>query len=255
MPRIARKDSESNFYHVMVQGINKEYIFKTDVEINQYKEIIMEKMKNSNIDILAYCIMNNHAHFLIYSKTIKDLAKFMQRLNTSYSRYYNKKNKRLGYVFRDRYKTQEILNQEQLYNCLNYIHNNPVKAKIVENIEEYKHSSYREFLYRKSIITDKSIKKLFGSDENYKKQLINIYNHNNNDNFIDIEENKEDIFEYIKKIEKRYNKNIDEIIQDKNLLINIVKEVRKQTNVTIVKLAEILGVSKSTVENYIQKNK
>ena len=90
MPRIARKDSKSSFYHVMVQGINKEYIFDTDFNIKKYIELIVSKIYRSNIEILAYCIMNNHAHFLIYCEKIEELSKFMQKLNTSYSRFYNK---------------------------------------------------------------------------------------------------------------------------------------------------------------------
>ena len=53
MPRIARKDSKSSFYHVMVQGINKEYIFDTDFNINKYKEFIVSKKSKSNIEILS----------------------------------------------------------------------------------------------------------------------------------------------------------------------------------------------------------
>ena len=78
MPRIARKDSKSSFYHVMVQGINKEYIFDTDFNIKKYIELIVSKIYRSNIEILAYCIMNNHAHFLIYCEKIEELSKFMQ---------------------------------------------------------------------------------------------------------------------------------------------------------------------------------
>ena len=60
MPRIARKDSKSNFYHVIVQGINREYIFDTDFNIKKYKELIIRKKDGSNFEILAYCIMNGN---------------------------------------------------------------------------------------------------------------------------------------------------------------------------------------------------
>ena len=62
--------------------------------------------------------MNNHAHFLIYSEKSEDLSKFMQKIKTSYSFFYNSFNKRVGYVFRDRYLSQEMLSQKQLFNCL-----------------------------------------------------------------------------------------------------------------------------------------
>ena len=66
----------------MVQGINKEYIFKNDAYIREYKRIIIQKLEDSNIIILAYCIMNNHAHFLIYAEKTEYLGKYMQKKNT-----------------------------------------------------------------------------------------------------------------------------------------------------------------------------
>ena len=82
--------------------------------IEKYKKMITDKLENSNIMILAYCIMNNHCHFLMYSEKIEYLSKYMQRLNTSYSQFYNKITKRVGYVFRNRYYSQDILTQEKL---------------------------------------------------------------------------------------------------------------------------------------------
>ena len=66
MLRIARKDSKSNFYHVIVQGINREYIFDTDFNIKKYKEIIIRKKDWFNFEILVYLIMNNNTNFVIY---------------------------------------------------------------------------------------------------------------------------------------------------------------------------------------------
>ena len=55
MPRIARKNSNSNFYHIIVQGINKKYIFNKTEFINKYIQIIIDKKEKSNVTILAYC--------------------------------------------------------------------------------------------------------------------------------------------------------------------------------------------------------
>lgn len=176
MPRIARRSAQSCFFHIIVQGINKEQIFKETRFIEKYKEIILNKMENSKVNILAYCIMNNHAHFLIYSEKCEELSKFMQRLNTSYSQFYNKINRRVGYVFRDRYFSQEILSQRQLYSCLRYIHNNPVKACICKFMREYNYSSYNEFLGKRGIINRQSIELLFGTMQEFKAQFQIIHN-------------------------------------------------------------------------------
>lgn len=254
MPRIARKSSQSCYYHVIVQGINKEYIFGKKLYIEKYKEIILKRLENSKVTILAYCIMNNHAHFLIYTEESKYLSKYMQRVNTTYSQFYNKINKRVGYVFRDRYFSQNILSEKQLYNCLKYIHNNPVKAGISTTMGEYKYSSYNEFFGRKEIIDNEGIKLLFGSIDKFKNEfywLHNINNSYNTDEFYDIKE--KEIYEFISEIERKYKKKAIDIKTDKELLKKILKEARKQTNVTIVELADIFDISKSTVGNYIKK--
>ena len=254
MPRIARKESRSNFYHVMAQGINKEYIFNKEKDMKNYQRLIKGKLENANITILAYCIMNNHVHFLIYCENEVYLSKYMQRLNTSYGRLYNKKNERVGYVFRDRFRSQNILDEKQLYNCLRYIHNNPVKAGMVKDISEYQFSSYNEFLNEKDIITDESVKILFGNNKDYKIQFKLIHNnYADEDDFIDVDEKLQDISCFITEFENNYNRKIDKISQDRDLLKIAINDARKKTNVTIVELAEKLKLSKSTVGRYAKK--
>ena len=108
MSHISRSQSNSKIQHVIVQGINKEYIFGEEKYIKRYKELIYNKLFNRYLTILAYCIMSNHAHFLIYREKMEELSKFMQKLNTAYAMYYNKTKNRVGFVFRNRYYSQEI---------------------------------------------------------------------------------------------------------------------------------------------------
>lgn len=172
MARVARKDLESNYLHITIQGINKEYIFQDNNLKDAYLNILKKNLKETEISILAYCIMDNHAHFLVHCENIKEVSKFMQKNNTSFAILYNKLNNRVGYVFRNRYSTQMILSEVQLFTCLAYIHNNPVKAHIVDNPKKYLYSSYLQYLNPKELITEKSIKLVFGSSENY----IDIFN-------------------------------------------------------------------------------
>ena len=238
----------SSFYHVMVQGINKEYIFKKDQYIKKYKEIIKEKLYKSNVIVLAYCIMNNHAHILIYTEKSQYLGKYMQRLNTTYSNYYNRMEKRIGYVFRDRYMTQDILSKKQLYNCLVYIHHNPVKAKIVDKPYKYNYSSYNEFLEKKDIINDDSIRLIFENDIEWKETFDKIHKNYSDKNFLDVKE--KEIKAIVEEYEKKYNIKIGEIRNNKTILKSFIKKSREETDVTLIELAEILNISKSTVANY-----
>ena len=143
MARKSRKNIYTSFFHIMVQGINKEYIFKSDKYKKKYLEFLNKANGNTNIDIIAYCIMTNHAHFLIRCDDIEKVSYLMKKTNTSYAKYYNNAEKRVGYVFRDRYKIQEIMNQKHLYLCADYIHNNPIKAKMCATPKEYKYSSFK----------------------------------------------------------------------------------------------------------------
>ena len=144
MARYPRNYINTPFFHIMVQGINKAYIFNNHNDIIHYINLINKLKFKFNINIIAYCIMNNHAHILLETKDIKNLSNFMKILNTSYGIYYNKKNNRVGYVFRNRFKSEGIYNEKHLYNCINYIYNNPVKAGICSSPDVYPYSNYRK---------------------------------------------------------------------------------------------------------------
>ena len=249
MPHMSRKQSNSKIQHVMVQGINKEYIFGEERYIKKYKELIYNKLHESNIIMLAYCIMSNHAHFLIYREKCEELSKFMQKLNTSYAVYYNKAKDRVGFVFRNRYNTQEILNQGQLYTCLRYIHNNPVKAKICKEMKDYPYSSYNEFFDRNSkFITDKSLKILFGRVISYEKVFQSIHQ---KQSIYDMME-KEDINEFMQKVVCRYSIEINKIKKHKEILEIVIKEAKERTNASIEEIAEIIDVSVPTAYKYLK---
>ena len=121
MSRNPRNYLQTSFFHVITQGINKSYIFNSEDEIKYYIKLMYCLKDEYNIKILAYCIMNNHAHILIESSNIQNLSKYMQRLNMRYGIFYNKKHNRVGYVFRDRFKSQGIYSEKQFYNCMKYI--------------------------------------------------------------------------------------------------------------------------------------
>jgi len=146
MPRIARKDLNTCFFHVITQGINREYIFKKEEYINKYLKLIIENLKIYKIKILAYCIMSNHAHMLIYSEKTEELSNFMKKVDSTYGRFYNEQEKRVGFVFRNRFLSEPIYKESYLINCIEYIHNNPVKANMVKVANEYKYSSYNAFI-------------------------------------------------------------------------------------------------------------
>lgn len=171
----------------------------------------------------------------------------MQKVNTAYSMYYNKINNRVGYVFRNRFKSQEIFSQGQLYNCLKYIHNNPVKANITETMQDYKYSSYNEFLSGKhQIINDKSIEILFGKEGDFKEKFEFIHNKT-----VVIQE-VEDVKSFVKQFEKKHEIKIEELKNNRGLLKVAIKEMKEKTNAKAAEIARNLNVAKSTVSKYLK---
>ena len=80
----------------------------------------------------------------------KKLSEFMHRVNTIYASYYNHENNRVGYVFRNRYQIQTIKDEKHLKGCIVYIHNNPVKAMIVNKCSDYNYRVLMNILRKKS---------------------------------------------------------------------------------------------------------
>lgn len=115
MSRIQKENIKTPFFHIMVQGNNKEYIFNSTEDVNKYLEIMKKTKEKIAIIILEYCVMNNHAHLLFHEEDTKKLTQYMHRVNLLFAKYYNKKYNRVGYVFRDRYKTQPIYSEKHLY--------------------------------------------------------------------------------------------------------------------------------------------
>jgi len=168
MPRVSRKSLKSNYFHVITQGIEKSYIFEKQKSKEVYKKMLLINLENHNLRLLSYCIMSNHAHLLVYTKKIEELSKYMQCVNTAFAIYYNKSHKRVGYVFANRFKSEEIKQISHLHRTLVYIHLNPVSAGMCDVPEEYQYSSYNDFINRRGIATKENIDLLQIPRENFK---------------------------------------------------------------------------------------
>lgn len=227
MPRIPRNFLSTTFFHVMVQGINKNYIFNKEEDIKFYIKNMYKLSEECNLKIIAYCIMNNHAHILIESKNVNSLEKYMHRLNTRYGMYYNKKNERVGYVFRDRYKAEGIYSEIQLNNCINYIYNNPVKAKICKKPWEYPYSNYKK---------------------------IEIKNKDDNYIFLDINEDKEKICkEEVKKFLEENKINSETLKTNKETRRKLVEKLKIEKNISFRIISKIIDVNREKLRRDLQE--
>ena len=245
--RLSIKDYDESFFHVMVKGHNKEYIFEKDKNKKKYLKLMKENEKE--IEILAYCIMENHVHMLIHTSKIDDMSKFMHKVNSEYAMYYNYIEKgRVGSVYRDRYKSEPIYDERYFFKCINYIHKNPVKANIVSKCEKYEYSSYNDYINKIGCAGKEMLKKLF-NNQNY-IEVLNMYNKNVN-LFLDIEkENKIDdaINDYL----EITNKKIIQILDDEKNLKNLIMHIKNITNVTYDEIQEKFNISRNRIANILK---
>ncbi len=174
MARISRKEyGIFQIFHVMVQGINKEYIFNNNKNKESYLNLIRKYKEEYNISIYNYAMMDNHAHFLFHVKEIEDLSEFMRMVNTIYAQKYNSETKRVGYVFRGRFKSVPIENNKHFRISYKYISNNPVKASITEDIKNYIYSGEGKYKNNLEII-DEIPEKLEFFHKNVNKEEIDL---------------------------------------------------------------------------------
>ena len=153
MPRQARRESSTGIFHVMMRGINHQNIFEDEEDNYQFINTL-ERMRvrydddgkpcGTNCLYYAYCLMGNHFHLLIRERD-ESLGETVKRIASSYVYYYNRKYGRDGHLFKERFKSEPVNDMAYFVTLLRYIHQNPVKAGIVNRVNDYEFSSWHEY--------------------------------------------------------------------------------------------------------------
>ena len=135
MPRTARLDTPGLLHHVMVRGIERRKIFRDNKDRDNFVERLCVLIPETKTCCYAWTFMSNHIHMLLRSGP-SGISTFMRRLLTGYAVYFNRRHKRHGQLFQNRYKS--IICQEDTYllELVRYIHLNPLRAKIVKDLNE-----------------------------------------------------------------------------------------------------------------------
>lgn len=162
---------QNNFYHLFNRSNNKEIVFKSRENflyfLSKYHKFLSEY-----VETLAYCLMPDHFHFLIYIKTknIELLKKNIGILLSSYTKAINKAYTRTGSLFQQHTKTKLLLDDKHLLTVLAYIHQNPVRKGLVKCIEDWEFSSYPGYIgMNNDAIVEKSfVMSNFNSIEEFK---------------------------------------------------------------------------------------
>ena len=257
MSRRPREYSNIKVYHIIIRGIDKQDIFYDEDDKVKFIDIIKDTKEKYNYEIYSYCLMNNHVHLIVYDKE-KQISKIMQSIQVSYSFFFNKKYERVGHLFQNRFFSKKIEDREYLKVVCRYIHQNPQKAGIGKT-ENYKWSSYMEYVDKKYIINPKMLLMVFSlNKDEAKNEFIKFHNINNSSK----EDEIRSLIEYElyeKMTDDDINKYICEIFEVNNAteILNCDNKIRDEKlvklkkcliNVPITQLSRILGINRKIIE-------
>ena len=167
---VVKQYSAEQYYHVYSRGVAKQLIFKDAQDygyfLNLFKRYLSLKPTahklhydypcyHARIELVAFCLMPNHIHMLIFQHDEQAMADLMRSLLTSYSVYFNKKYGRVGPVFQSRYKASLILERSYLEHVTRYIHLNPSdwRGYTYSSLPYYKQERHAQWLNPTSILT------------------------------------------------------------------------------------------------------
>jgi REP element-mobilizing transposase RayT len=144
MPRKARIDAPGALHHIIIRGIEKRKIFEDNKDRNQFVKRLGDILTEAETPIYAWALIPNHVHLLLKTG-LAPIATIMRRLLTGYAVYFNRRHRRHGHLFQNRYKS--ILCQEEPYflELVRYIHLNPLRAKLVADmimLDKYPYSGH-----------------------------------------------------------------------------------------------------------------
>ena len=135
MPTRLRVDL-AGYHHIINRGVNRCDVFNNNDDKEMFLRIINKTATIHKVTLHDYCLMDNHYHLLIETQT-ENLSIFMRIVNANYAKYFNKKYKRSGHLWQDRYKSKYIISESYLYILIKYIENNPLEASITHKVSTY----------------------------------------------------------------------------------------------------------------------
>ena len=169
-------------YERVMELVNYYRFKKPPLRFSHYKRLSKEQKKEYEnsfvinkspmLEILAYCIMPNHVHFLLQPKINSAVSDFMRNLQNSYSKYFNTKRKRTGSLFQFMFKAVRMETDEQLIHVSRYIHLNPTTSYLIEaeNLERYEWSSFKDYVSDiQSNVNKEMVLSHFKSEQDYRK--------------------------------------------------------------------------------------
>ena len=145
MSRPLRIEYPGAWYHVMNRGRRREDIFLDEADYHLFLDVLKDTVNMWNLKVSAYCLMSNHYHLLVQTPE-GNLSRCMRHLNGVYTQRFNLKHGLEGQLFRGRYKSVLVEEDNHLLELLRYIHRNPLEARMVTELDDYTWCSHRGYL-------------------------------------------------------------------------------------------------------------
>jgi putative transposase len=173
MGRPTRTDVGGYVYHVLNRANARSTIFSSKEEYQDFESILFEAIEKFKMRLIAYVLMPNHFHLVLYPEHEGEIKKFMHWLTLTHTQRWHTKTNTVGYghLYQGRYKSFIVENNEYLWTLLAYVERNPIRAKLVRSLKDWEWSSYYKRLNGTTLQ-----KKLLATDsvtwpDNYEKLL------------------------------------------------------------------------------------
>ncbi|MGV8146463.1 MAG: transposase [Alkaliphilus sp.] len=274
MPRVARRYSESQIYHIMIRGNERKDIFLDEEDKEFFLEIMEIQKDRRTFNLYAYCLMDNHVHLVLDEGDEYSISEIMKAIQVSYVVYFNKKYSRTGHLFQGRFRSEAVEDDGYLLAVTRYVHNNPVEAKIVNNAHDFRWSSYNIYIDGEEtnyLISKARILNYFGNKTNASITASEVISHfvsftseKATENFIEYKmkqrvekvfKSKKDVVSYLERylLEKKIE--LDEISKMKEERDELVQIISGKSNLSIREIATLLKMNRSAVHAAIKRSK
>jgi len=249
LSRLPRRRSCTGIYHIMLRGINKQSIFHEDQDRVKFLSTLDRYKQVSNYQLFGYCLMTNHIHLLI-KENDEPVSNVIKRISSSYVFWYNQKYNRTGHLFQERYRSEVVDNESYLLTVLRYIHQNPVKAGLCKNLQNYRWSSYNDYLKKSELTDTEYVKSLFSENkEQSEKIYCEFMLQEQNDRCLDEEErmniSDEAIEEYFKQYGLKTSKDLFSL--EKSKQAEILRKIKLIEGVSERQLSRVSGISRNFI--------
>ncbi len=154
---------------------NVHYFLNHKTDTVEARKLFSNQQRDRLVDILVFTLMPNHFHLILRQVKEKGIVRFMQKLGTGYTMYFNKKYERVGSLFQGRFKAEHVIGEEHFIHLPHYIHTNPLKMSNtgidpVTYLSEYRWSSFQDYIGRQNfpaVIERGFLLDIFGDEEKY----------------------------------------------------------------------------------------